>query len=545
MGAALRAFGRRKNLSSQENLTEKLPRVLTSFDLTYLGIGSTLGAGVYVVATDIAKNTAGPGAIFSFLIAAFASGLCGLCYAEFGARVPKAGSAYTYTYVTIGELSAFLIGWNLLLEYMIGAAAVARAWTSYIDSIANKAISRSLMNNVATWTTPGISEFPDFVSFGICLLVAAALVIGVRISSWLNTLMTALNLLVIFFIIVLGMMLVDTNNWSPFLPFGIRGVLKGSATAFFAFVGFETIATSGEEVKDPAKAIPKAIFSSLGVSFLAYGSLILTVTLIVSYKDLDDNAAIPNAFSQRGLTWAKYVIASGGIAGLTSSLISTMFAVPRLLFSMSDDGLLFSPFGRINTFTKTPVFGTIFTGLITGWLAMYFDLSTLVEMMSIGTLQAYTMVATCVLLMRYQVAPVGMVHTETGFQPITNDSLVNETERVRMSPTKRSAMLATMATFVIIVLSLFLSCLFIYAGDKLLHGYFWAIVSFFTFLGALTVAITVIVLQPQNKHNMPFTVPLVPLLPVVSIFINISLMMELSPITWARFGLWMFLGKHV
>ena len=544
MGAALSAFVRKKDLARADNLENKIPRVLNTIDLTFLGIGGTLGAGVYVVTADIAKHVAGPGVVLSFLIAAFASLLCALCYAEFGARVPKAGSAYTYTYVTIGELTAFVIGWNLLLEYLIGAAAVARAWTSYVDSLADNAVSNALMTYVVRWHTPGLSSYPDFFSFAVCLLVAFFLLIGARVSASLNSLMTLLNLAVIFFIMLIGIMLFKPSNWSPFLPYGFSGVFKGSATAFFAFVGFDVIATSAEEVKHPATMVPHAILLTLGVCLAAYLSLAGTLTLIVSYNDLEENAAIPNAFHDRGLGWAKYVIASGAIAGLTSSLMGSMFAVPRLLYSMGDDGLLFSAFARINSVTKTPIFSSIFTGLMAGWLAMYFDLSTLVEMMSIGTLQAYTMVAACVLLLRYQVEPVGMIQNpDSSFNSLSQETAINDKDKIRISPTERSSKLVAIATFVILVVCFALSALFIHGGDKLIRGYFWAITAFFTLLGAFVVAVTVIVLQPQNKYIIPFKAPLVPVLPVLTIFLNSCLMMELSPITWARFGLWIFLGE--
>ncbi|XP_057314424.1 probable cationic amino acid transporter [Hydractinia symbiolongicarpus] len=545
MGAALHAFVRRKDLNSPECLQKGLPRVLNSLDLTFLGVGSTLGAGVYVVTADVAKNTAGPGVVISFLVAAIASILCALCYAEFGSRVPKAGSAYVYTYVTIGELAAFVVGWNLLLEYLIGAAAVARAWTTYVDSLTNNEISHNLMMHVKAWHTPGISAYPDFLSLALCVFISLCLAVGVRISSWFNTTMTFINLIIIAFIILLGTIVANPKNWSPFLPFGFSGALAGSATAFFAFVGFDVIAASAEEVKNPATSIPNAIVTSLAICFLGYAGVAATLTLMVPYNELKTNAALPEAFHQRGLKWAKYVIASGAVAGLTSSLVGSMFPVPRLLYSMADDGLLFAPFAKINKTTKTPIFSTVFTGFFTGWLAMYFDLSTLVEMMSIGTLQAYTMVAASVLLLRYQILPVGIVNTDNGFAAISSDSLVTEKEKIRMSPTKRSYMLVKSSMFVILVDTMLMGGLLVNYGTVILHGYFWAIVSFFFLLGILTVAMTIIMLQPQNKYDIPFSVPFVPVLPIMSIFINMFLMMSLSAITWARFTVWMAVGLTI
>ncbi|XP_012563396.2 cationic amino acid transporter 2 isoform X1 [Hydra vulgaris] len=542
MGAALYAFQRKKNLTTESSLKTILPRVLNVHDLTFLGIGSTLGAGVYVVVADIAKHTAGPGVILSFLIAAFAALLCGLCYAEFAARVPKAGSAYTYTYVTVGELPAFMVGWNLLLEYLIGAAAISRAWTAYVDSLTNSAISRGLMTGIATWKTPGISKYPDFLSLTMCLLASGFLAAGVRISSWISNITTFLNLVVIIFLIVVGLGYARPQNWQPFLPFGLQGMLSGSATAFFAFVGFDVIVSSAEEVKEPGKSIPRSIMSSIFVCLISYGGLSMAVTLMVPYYTLEEDAALAQALHKRGAIWAKYVISVGAVAGLTASLLGCMFPVPRLLFSMASDGLIFSPFMQINSITKTPIFGCVFSGILSGWLALYFDLSTLVEIMSIGTLQAYTMVATCVLLLRYQINPIGLVITANGLEPLLSESIVSENENVRFFPTKRTAMLANISIFVIVLVSFCLCGLCVNYSEYLWHLHFWFVVMFFFLIAAFTVAMTIIFLQPQNRFDLPFSVPMVPLLPVMSIFINITLMMQLRLITWIRFSVWITIG---
>ena len=543
MGAALYAFKRKKNLSTEASLKTILPRVLNVHDLTFLGIGSTLGAGVYVVIADIAKHTAGPGVVLSFLVAAFASLLCGLCYSEFAARVPKAGSAYTYTYVTVGEFAAFMVGWNLLLEYLIGAAAISRAWTAYVDSLTDSAISRGLMSGIATWTTPGISKYPDFLSLAMCLLASGLLAVGVRISCWVSTIMALINLVVIMFLVIVGLGYARPLYWQPFLPFGFSGALAGSATAFFAFVGFDVIAASAEEVKEPGKSIPRSIVTSIIVCLVSYSGLSMAITLMVPYYTLDEDAALAQALHRRGAVWAKYVISVGAVAGLTASLLGCMFPVPRLLFSMANDGLIFSPFMQINSFTKTPVFGCVFSGIISGWLALYFDLSTLVEIMSIGTLQAYTMVATCVLLLRYQIAPVGLLTTANGLEPLSSDSIVSENENIRLLPTRRTAMLASVSTFVIVLVSFGISGLCVNYSEYLWHAHFWSIVAFFLLIAAFTIAMTIIFLQPQNRFDLPFSVPMVPLLPVTSIFVNIMLMMQLKLITWIRFSVWITLGK--
>lgn len=520
MGAALVAFKRKKNLQGARVLNNGLPRVLSVVDLTFLGVGSTLGAGVYVVAADIAKYKAGPGVVLSFFLAAVAAFLSGLCYAEFGARVPKAGSAYIYAYVTVGELLAFVIGWNMILEYLIGAAAVASAWSLYIDSLANNDISYGIRNWIVAWNTPGISAYPNFLAFVLCLVIMLILIIGVRLSSLFNTAMTVINIAILFFIILLGLLLSHPSNWSTFLPFGFTGVLRGSASAFFAFVGFDVIATSAEETVKPAKTIPLSIFATILICFVFYAGVGAALTLLVPYYELKTDAALPEAFYQRGVSWAKYVIGTGAVAGLTASTASSMLPVPRLLYAMADDGLLFSFLAVVSKATNTPVFGTLITGILASVLAFYFDLSHLVEMMSIGTLQAYTMVSICVLLLRYQITPVGMVDTEHGFEAMTNESIIAEKELIRLTPTPRSYKLVKMATFSGVLSIFLLSWLLANYGLDLLHGYFWCIVLFFGFSGITIVSVTVIFLQPQNKFDLPFQTPCVPLIPLMSILFN-------------------------
>lgn len=248
-----------------------LSRCLTVKDLTGLGIGSTLGAGIYVVAGEVARSTAGPGVVISFLIAAIASVFSGLCYAEFGARVPKAGSAYVYSYVTVGELCSFVIGWNLILEYVIGASSVARAWSSYFDSMFNEEIRNYTLEHIGEINVPGLGKYPDFFSFFLVGVITIILAIGVKNSSRFNNVVTCINLFVIVFISLVGFYFAKKENWTKdFLPFGFSGVLSGAATCFYAFVGFDVIATTGEEAKNPSKTIPISIVLSLGRSSLKH-----------------------------------------------------------------------------------------------------------------------------------------------------------------------------------------------------------------------------------------------------------------------------------
>ena len=271
MAFLVKRFTQKKIVDSKALSQSELSRCLSIFDLTSLGIGSTLGAGIYVLAGEVARSIAGPSIVISFFIAAIASVLSGLCYAEFGARVPKAGSAYIYSYVTVGELCAFIIGWNLFLEYVIGGSSVARAWSDYFDSILNDRIRNFTLSHMGEIHVPGISAYPDFFALFLVLLVTFILAIGVKNSSRFNIIFTGINLTVILFIICVGIYFAKGENWTrDFAPYGVSGVFAGAATCFYAFVGFDVIATTGEEARNPSRAIPISIVLALGKKFKFY-----------------------------------------------------------------------------------------------------------------------------------------------------------------------------------------------------------------------------------------------------------------------------------
>lgn len=265
MAYLVKRFTQKKHVDPKSLSRTELSRCLSIFDLTSLGIGSTLGAGIYVIAGEVARSVAGPAIVLSFFIAAVASILSGLCYAEFGARVPKAGSAYIYSYVTVGELCAFVIGWNLFLEYVIGGSSVARAWSEYFDSVFDNRIRNFTLNNIGEIHASGLSNYPDFFAFLLALLVTLILAIGVKNSSRFNNLFTGINLFVILFITCVGIYFAKAQNWTRnFAPFGVSGIFSGAATCFYAFVGFDVIATTGEEARNPSRAIPISIVLALG-----------------------------------------------------------------------------------------------------------------------------------------------------------------------------------------------------------------------------------------------------------------------------------------
>ena len=533
-------FARRKCISLATLAESKLARCLSLLDLTALGVGCTLGAGVYVIACEIARDVAGPSTVISFLIAGIASVLSGLCYAEFGARVPKAGSAYVYSYVTVGELVAFIIGWNLVMEYMIGAAAIGRAWSAYFDSMIHDKVRYWILENVGALQIEGLSSYPDFLAVGIILILMIIQLFGVKKSTVFIFGVTCVNIVVIVFIIIMGIILARPQYWSDFMPYGPTGVLAGSATAFFAFVGFDVIATAGEEAKDPSKTIPLSILMALTICFLAYFGVSAAVTLIWPYNKLDYGAALPKAFEHRGAYFAKYIIAAGALCGMTAAINGGLFPLPRLLYAMASDGLIFKSFACVSKTTEVPFVGTLFSGILAGFLAMIFELQALVEMMSIGTLQAYTIVSTSVLILRYQPGTIGFVKV-TEEDPQSSCEPMNSPRE----PTERSGKISKCVIWFLFFYFFCFSAFLINGLIPMYQGEAWAILLAVLLIIVFVAAIVVLSMQPKSLTSLPFKVPLVPCLPLASMFINIYLMMELNPATWMRFAVWMAIGENL
>lgn len=404
-----------------------LKKTLTAFDLITFGVGAIVGAGIFVItgvaaagdispAGQIIHTPAGPALSISFLLTAIGCCFCALCYAEFAAMLPVAGSAYTYAYASLGEIVAWIIGWDLLLEYTFDGSAVAAGWAGYFVQFFEKVFNITIPQFL---TTPWLlalthressAHFPHILGIPFSLNLPAMLVLlfvsllllrGIKESAKVNMIIVGLKIVVILIFIIAAVPCIDKNNWTPFMPYGMKGVFSGAALIFFAYIGFDALTTASEEVKNPNKNIPIGIIVSLLICTVLYIIVTLVLTGIAPYNILNTPDPIATGLNYIGKSRiATYVVCTGAIIALLSTLIVFVMGQPRILFSMSRDGFLPPLLSKVHPRYKTPVASTIITSSVLMLLAGVCDISKLAELGNIGTLFAFMMVCTGVLVLR-------------------------------------------------------------------------------------------------------------------------------------------------
>ena len=413
----------------QEASSKQLVRALGIPALIALGIGGIIGTGIFVLTGQAAHDKTGPALMLSFVFSGIACIFAALCYAEFASMVPVAGSAYTYAYATLGELFAWIIGWDLILEYAVGSATVAHGWSHYFQDFIG-ILGFKIPHVFSTAPFDYDPKLGHFVSTGtvldlpaiiITLIVTVILVKGIRESASFNATMVIVKLIIVFFVIIVGAFYVNPANWKPFAPFGLTGVsffgktlfgqtgaggeplgmLAGAATIFFAYIGFDSVSTHAEEAKNPKRDVPIGIVTSLVLCTVLYIAVAAVLTGMVPYNKINIDAPVSDAFRQVGLPWAQFLISLGAIAGITSVLLVMMLSQPRVILAMARDGLVpRSFFGAIHERFRTPWKSTIITGIFVATLGAFLPLRVLAELVNIGTLFAFVVVCAAVLIMR-------------------------------------------------------------------------------------------------------------------------------------------------
>ncbi|KAG5201140.1 hypothetical protein JEQ12_005674 [Ovis aries] len=574
---------RRRRLGPREASDRCTARRLSTLDLIALGVGGTLGNGMYILVGEVSAYEAGPAIVICYLLAGLSTLLSGLCYAELAARVPCSGSAYLYSYITTGQLCAFITGWNLILSYVMGTACVSRAWSTAFDSLIGNHISQAFQGTLSLNVPYFQATYADFFALGLVLLLTGLLFLGARESTLVNKVFTGVNILVLSFTILSGFIKGDLHNWKlteedyrlatsgssdayslgplgsgGFLPFGFEGILQGAATCVYAFVGFDVIATTGKEAQDPRRSIPLGIMITIFIGFLPYFGVSAALTLMVPYYQIQPQSPLLQAFLHVGWNPARYVVAVGTLCALTSSLLGTMFTMPRLIYAMAEDGLLFRGLAQLHGRRGTPIWAILVSGMLAAVLALLLELIDLVYLVSIGTLLVYSLVAFSVLVLRYQPEQnlsknekiddeIDISQWEASPWEPASEAGTSRTLKTLWFPTGSTPTLksghivygcASLLVLLLIILSLVLAQWpsQVFSGDPVLT-------TVAVLLLLLITGVTVIIWrQPQDPTALHFKVPALPVLPLVSIFVNIYLLMQMNTGTWVLFGVWMAVG---
>ncbi|MGY1802616.1 amino acid permease [Blastococcus sp. SYSU D00922] len=419
--------GTRRIKSVEESIRDtdepehRLRKHLSGLDLTVFGVGVIIGTGIFVLTGVVARDQSGPAVAISFVIAGVVCGLAAICYAEFASTVPVAGSAYTFSYATFGEFIAWIIGWDLVLELALGAATVAVGWSGYLNQLLDDIgipLPTSIAGETASFNIPAIV---------ITLVMTGVLVLGIKLSSRVTSVIVAIKVAIVLLVIAVGVFYIEASNYTPFVPpaepaaadasgwdsplvqvlfgfspgtFGWGGVIAGAAIVFFAFIGFDIVATAAEETKDPRKDLPRGILGSLAICTLLYVAVSLVVVGMQNYQDLSATAPLAGAFSEVGLTFFSSVISVGALAGLTSVVMILMLGQSRVLFAMSRDRLLPPALAKVHPTYGTPYRITIATGVVVAIIAGVVPLTELAELVNIGTLFAFLLVSVGVWILR-------------------------------------------------------------------------------------------------------------------------------------------------
>jgi len=416
----LRELTRVKSLESLQGEAGRrgeFRRVLGVWQLTGIGLGGIIGVGIFVLTGVVAATQAGPAVALSFLIAGVASGAAALSYAEFAGLIPVAGSAYTYAYAVLGELVAWIIGWDLLLEYALVVAVVSIGWSAYLRTLLEQ-LGLPLPVWAAGAPGTGAGHMVDLFAALGAIGVACLLTLRIEWGARFNMTMVIIKIAAVLLVIAAGLPYVRPENWRPFMPFGFSGVAEGAAVVFFAVFGYDTLTTAAEEAREPQRDLPRAVLLSLAVSLVLYVAMSFVLTGVVRYDTLNNPAPVATAFASLGLHWITLIISLAAVAGIASVMLSFLLACARIWFAMSRDGLLPGWFAQVHPRFRTPHRPTLIAGALTAVVAALYPIREVAELVNIGTLSAFVVICLSVIALRYT-RPDAARTFRTPFMPVT------------------------------------------------------------------------------------------------------------------------------
>ncbi|GLJ08143.1 hypothetical protein SUGI_0082050 [Cryptomeria japonica] len=511
--ALSRADEKKETEEIRKRSENEMRRTLNWWDLTWFGFGAVIGTGIFVLTGQEAHNDAGPAIVVSYALSGFSCMLCVFCYTEFAVEIPVAGGSFAYLRVELGDLIAFIAAGNIILECIVGGAAVARSWTSYFATLLNYSPDDfRIHTNLAS----GFNLL-DPIALTVVLLASLTAILSTRVTSTLNWIASIVNSFIILFIIVAGFINANTSNLTPFLPYGVKGVFKAAAIVYFAYGGFETIATMAEETKNPSKDIPLGLLCSMSIITVIYCLMALALVLMQSYIDLDVNAAYSLAFQSIGWKWAKYIVALGALKGITTVLLVGAVGRARYMTHIARTHMIPPWFGLVNEKTGTPINGTAVLAIATAVVAFFSSLDVLSNLLSISTLFIFMLISVALLVRRHYVKEITC---------------------------RKHAFLLT--TFIVVIICCSIGTSVFWALSSGWIGYCIALPVWFLATAGLAVFV------PQCREAKVWGVPMVPWIPSLSIFINVFLMGSLDYESFIRFGIctalmlvyYVFFGLH-
>ncbi|KAB0381478.1 hypothetical protein FD755_003395 [Muntiacus reevesi] len=531
---------------------------LNTLDLVGFGVASTLGAGIYIVAGAVAKYIAGPATIISFLVAALSCVMCGLCYAELWARVPCSGSVYLYSYATMGQLWAFITGWNLILSLVVATTCLSKAWSITFDSLIGNHISQALEGTFSPYMPSSLATFPDFVALALLLVMIGVMLLGPHASPLIIIVFTGINIFVPIFTIISGFVKGDLHNWQlteqdyrlntsgssdiyrlggydpwpekcflgplgsgGFVPFGFDGILQGAALCFYSFVGFDGIVMKGREARNPQRSITLSMVISIFISFLAYSGVSASITLMVPYYQIHPFSPLPQAFLHVGWDPARYIMAVVFLCALLYSLLGTICYMSQLICAMAKDGLLFRGLAQTHACTGTPVMAIMSSVNLAAIMVLLLDLRHIVELMLTGIMLAYTLSTFSVLILRYQPDPKEKTGEETEMEPKAEESPLDSVPEAGTSNVLKSLWFPTStistqksgrlsmdvpSCLVSIVLLIILSVILVQWPSQVFSGDPVLTTVAVLLLLLITGVMVIIWRQPQNPSSLHFKV---------------------------------------